>query len=128
MKTIWKFQLPPHPGHGVWIEIVEMPVGARPLSAHLQPVGGWSPEPPSWRSTRITIWAEVDVDQKDLELRHFAVIGTGWQYPGARTFLGTIFDGPFIWHVFDLGLASVPPHATDEAERAASAATPEPES
>lgn len=54
-----------------------------------------------------TIWARVD-DDNDSERRKFVVLPTGIEIPrdvddDEAAWEGTIFDGQFVWHVFNLG-------------------------
>ena len=101
MKTIWKFQLPPHPGLAVWVVDFEIPQDPVPLSAALQQVP--SNMPIDWpRATRLTIWVQVD-DKRRLRARRFAIVGTGHEVPQPARFISTVQDGPYVWHVFDLG-------------------------
>ncbi len=102
MKTVWKYQLPPHPGLAVWVVDFEMPQDPVPLSAALQEVpSALAPSFPCC-PTRLTIWAQVD-DARPLRRRTFAVVGTGHEVPQPARFISTVQDGPFVWHVFDLG-------------------------
>lgn len=84
MPTIWKF---PIPDTG-WVEI---PEGARVLSAGVQ------------REQQIVIWAMVDPEAPKVR-RLFTVYGTGREIPAYgrnASFVGTVFIGPFVFHVFD---------------------------
>lgn len=55
----------------------------------------------------IFIWAETPAHADPLTVtRTFRVIGTGWDVPYLGTYLGTVFDGPFVWHVYEIGGAS----------------------
>lgn len=59
----------------------------------------------------VTIWAEVLPDNPTVT-RTFHVFGTGHPIttePGSTDFVGTVFDGPFVWHVFDAGERIWPP-------------------
>lgn len=46
------------------------------------------------------LWVLVDVVQP-MERRTFITVGTGHEVPWATTFVGTWFDGPYVWHVFE---------------------------
>jgi hypothetical protein len=64
-----------------------VPLGAEFLSVAMQ-------------NGRLTVWAIVD-PLAETELRQFAVYGTGQELRSKREdFIGTVFDGPFVWHVF----------------------------
>ena len=39
-------------------------------------------------------------------VRHFEVYGTGQPIPLHTEHVGTFFDGPFVWHVYEIKVAS----------------------
>lgn len=82
MKTIWNFQL----GSGS-TQTVEMPVGARIVAVGM-------------KRSKVTIWAEVD-SEAETEERRFRVYGTGHSIEDGWEYVGTCFDGPFAWHVYE---------------------------
>lgn len=85
-RRIYKypFELP-----GSGIAVVRLRVGAKVLSVGTQR--------PGW----ITLWVEVDPEAVE-QNRTFFVVGTGHHIPErAGRFLGTVFDGPFVWHVYE---------------------------
>ena len=50
------------------------------------------------------IWALIDPKQPLIE-RNFEIVGTGHPFEyGCLThrFVDTIFDGPFVWHIFEV--------------------------
>lgn len=52
----------------------------------------------------IFFWAEHEFDNKKpkIELRKFSVFGTGIEIPkGNKQYLATVFDGPFVWHIYE---------------------------
>ena len=55
---------------------------------------------------RPVIWAMVDPDS-GLVKRHFQVVGTGnhVNFRVRPLYVGTVQDGSFVWHFFDLGIA-----------------------
>jgi hypothetical protein len=69
---------------------VEMPEGAFVLSAGVQNPG------------KICVWAIVNPDARK-QKRIFQVRGTGHEVfmVMANKFVGTVFDGVFVWHVFE---------------------------
>lgn len=80
--TIWKFTF----------ELADFTTVMMPEGANIIQVGTQSPG-------RITLWAEVDPTAE--MVRHFFnVIGTGHKIPPACSYLGSAFDGPFVWHVY----------------------------
>lgn len=70
---------------------VDIPDGARILHCGMQ-------------NETITIWALVDsLDEGGACTRAIHVRGTGHQIerPDRLSHIGTVFDGPFVWHVFE---------------------------
>ena len=68
---------------------VSMPVGAGVIAAQMQ-------------HRALCLWAEVD-PEKPMERRPFMVIGTGHTpVPEYGVYIGTVQDGNFVWHVYDL--------------------------
>lgn len=56
------------------------------------------------------IWAEVEISKSDVVVipgytdHRFYIIGTGHPIPpGIEKYIGTIHQGPFIWHVYEDG-------------------------
>ena len=83
-NTIWKFPLKAEE-----TQAIEMPVGARILSAGMDPQG------------TLCVWAEVEPFKDLTEFRKVWVIGTGHTLgPDNPRFLGSVLMGPFIWHVY----------------------------
>lgn len=67
-----------------------MPQGARILSVQDQ-------------RGRLCIWAQVD-DSKPKVARHFQIVDTGDPRTDMHrlTFIGSVQQGPFVWHVFEI--------------------------
>lgn len=82
MKTIYKYNT----GE------VTMPKDAKVLKAGIQ-------------NGVVYVWAEVDT-KAPIEERHFVVYGTGWEIATDRnlSYIDTVFDGPFVWHVYEVCL------------------------
>lgn len=53
---------------------------------------------------RITLWAVVDTLADEVP-REINIRGTGHALRGVKpdSFIGTVQDGPYVWHVFDSG-------------------------
>lgn len=86
MKKVFKYPLPA----GTMTTKVRMPRGAELLHVAMQ-------------HGDVTVWALVDDDNSRVN-RRITVIGTGWDVEeGSGKFVGTAFDGAFVWHVFDGG-------------------------
>ena len=80
MKTIWKYELQLDD-----FSIV-MPMGSKIITVE----NGF-------------LWAIVDPDNED-ESREFAVHGTGHPitHQNSKEYVGTWFEGPFVWHLFEV--------------------------
>ncbi len=106
--AIWKFTIDATMGAGE--ALLEMPVGATPLSAAFQvsrPSGG----------SDLMVWALVDPSAPKRG-RRLRVFGTGQniqpdEVQGLR-FLSTAFTGPWVWHVWIEDAPAPPP---EEPER-----------
>lgn len=71
-------------------ERVKMPQDARILSIQYQ-------------GDQLCIWAVVSPDSRIVN-RILQRIGTGWDIPeNLGNYIGTVQDGPFVWHYFDGG-------------------------
>jgi hypothetical protein len=83
-KAIWKFpvELTDSP-------TIKMPAGAKPLHFALQ-------------DNQPTLWALV-TPSMPLNYHMFRLAGTGHPIEeDGLTYVGTCFQGPFVWHLFDL--------------------------
>jgi hypothetical protein len=83
MKQIWKFPI----GNEAQATI-KMPIGASILRIAVQKDSG------------LCIWAFVDPELA-LEDRSFKLFGTGHNVPGNFAYVGTVDEGPFVWHLFE---------------------------
>ena len=85
-RTVWKFPLALQ-----GLISVGMPEGAEILHLDMQ---GRVP----------TIWALVEPERPDV-MRRFQLVGTGAPLAESDGFpvthIGTCFDGPFVWHLFE---------------------------
>lgn len=86
MMTIYKYPL-----KRAGVQKVTMPHGARLLHVAMQ-------------NGQPTLWAHVDDGVVRVD-RLIAVIGTGNPAPDPdeSEYVGSVFDGPFVWHIFDGG-------------------------
>ena len=53
---------------------------------------------------RFYIWAFIDTDNL-IVMRRLYVFGTGWPIPTEYDlgyYIDTFFDGPFVWHLFEV--------------------------
>ena len=54
-------------------------------------------------SRSISLWAEVPGPGIRADIaRTFRVIATGGDMPAASTYIGTVMDDPFVWHVYEV--------------------------
>jgi len=86
MQTIYKYVL-----YLTDLQSVTMPEGARILSAALDPSG------------HMCLWAAVDTNKMYVS-RHIRIVGTGNPSPvdlKECTFIASVVDGPFVWHIFE---------------------------
>lgn len=84
MRRIWKFEL------GVGYTPRQMPRGAKLRAVQMQ---GVVP----------TLWAEVD-EAAPKATRVLCFYGTGHNMPAdPGAYVGTVQDGPFVWHLYDEG-------------------------
>lgn len=87
MKSVWKFPLRGALGETI---ALQMPTGAEILHFAMQ-------------SNTPTIWALVDPAQTLRTVRRFYIVGTGMEIDSADVrYVGTIPDGLFVWHAFEL--------------------------
>jgi hypothetical protein len=59
------------------------------------------PRTAAMQNGRLCLWIQVDPDSAPLE-RAFAVFGTGHPLPVDATYIATVPDGPFVWHIFEV--------------------------
>ncbi len=83
MTVIWKFRVP-HAGQNR----IEMPRGAQIASAGCL------------ARDSVYVWALVD-PHEPMEARSVWLLPTGGELSAMTgRFIGTVIDGPFVWHVF----------------------------
>ena len=82
--VIWKFE-----AQTTDILRIKMPEGAKVIRVGTQ------------KSFHICLWVLVDPEAPKVS-RMFYVVGTGHPIPKLylTLYLGTVFDGPYVWHVF----------------------------
>lgn len=85
-KIVWKFRIN---GQGSQIQ-VQMPRDAKILYFAQQ-------------DGQLTIWAEVD-PEATMEWRALQIVGTGHSVPHEGKYIGSLQDGVFVWHLYDLGV------------------------
>lgn len=82
--TIWKFPL--ENSDEQWIE---MPCAAKILHIAIDP-----------KIEKICLWAEVRTTAPKMQVG-IRIIGTGHPMPDdAEQFLGTVIEGPYVWHFY----------------------------
>lgn len=88
MKTIWKSVVRPNSVRNDALDVsVPARAGARALSVGLQ-------------HNAVCVWFEVDAAADPAPLKLWCV-GTGFgAVPEGKRFLGTVVDGPHVWHLY----------------------------
>lgn len=82
-RTIYKYPLyAPH-------NIIEMPVGAIPRFVATQ-------------MSEVMLWVEVDALAQATEERTFVLIGTGQQLPVGATYIGSVQNDGYVWHLHEV--------------------------
>lgn len=87
MKTIWKFELSQAGGWA--LNNIRMPKSAQIIDVGMQ-------------GRSLCLWAIVEPHVSPVN-REISVYGTGHQLGDDVEYIGTVHDGPFVWHVFDGG-------------------------
>lgn len=85
MKVIYKYTVPNERGTAI-----ELPVDSQVVHVGLQ-------------RGDLMLWIEhgaVDANTRRAP-RHFDVFGTGHEIPDDSRYVGTFFDGPFVFHVYE---------------------------
>lgn len=49
----------------------------------------------------VTLWALVDCDSAQVA-RDFFIAGTGHSIPAGATYLGSVMERVFVWHIFEV--------------------------
>ena len=85
MRQVWKYNFGSLGQHDI-----TLPRGASVLHFAIQ-------------DGMFTIWALVDPRQEKQDIRRFEIIGTGHDtYRRSYEYMGTIQDGSFVWHMFEV--------------------------
>ena len=83
MSVIYKFPL-----RVTDEQTINMPTGAKILSVQFQ-------------NDQLCVWARID-NEYFKSKRTFLIVGTGHRFPDdGRQYIGTVQQGPFVWHVFE---------------------------
>lgn len=88
MLSIWKYNVEP----AAFTQFLMVPEGSEVISCGTDAEGMPS------------IWVLVDTNNAPTKPMEYYVVGTGWNLDFMKNrglmFLGTIKDGPYMWHVF----------------------------
>lgn len=90
MRTVWKFQLATREDGEVdrVRADVEVPLGTVPLTFGYQ--GG-----------QLCMWGEVpNSTVMGIKRLTYWIVGTGWDIQKDIMYVATVFDGPFVWHIY----------------------------
>lgn len=96
MRTIWKFPLAFGP-----VTQHEVPSGAVPITVGLDPAADRGLRPGQVPDPVIAVWFDCPDHEAPTEHRWFTIVGTGHPVPPGEV-LGSVFDGPFVWHVVEV--------------------------
>lgn len=94
MKRIFKYEI----DEVTDFPVITMPGGARILKFDVQRKG-------LTQNNTLVIWAMIYTSHEPVS-RKLAVVGTGNLCPSTCTpdnYIDSVQDGPFVWHLFDLG-------------------------
>ena len=61
----------------------------------------WIPIHVGIQSGTLTIWAEVDPIEEEEDKSIIHIIPTGGTVPPDSLHLGSVLDGPLVWHVYE---------------------------
>lgn len=81
--VIWKFPI----RNSFERQLIEMPEGSEIVQVAMQ-------------GEDVTVWARCD-NRAPKVARKFYVVATGESFPADLTYIGTCFQGPFVWHVIE---------------------------
>lgn len=56
----------------------------------------------AWQNGVPHIWVEHNMDEKAEQPRTFAIFGTGHEIPLSAAYIGTISEGVFVWHLYQV--------------------------
>ena len=83
MKNIYKYKI-------TFIDsIIDLPTNAVVVKAGAQ--DGW-----------VCLWVEHDLNNGTHFTRRYQVFATGADIPDSAIWQDTFFDGPFVWHVYEV--------------------------
>ena len=54
------------------------------------------------QDSRVTLWAEHSRETPSTRELRVQIFGTGHPIPAFASYLGTLFDGPFVWHCYEV--------------------------
>ena len=83
MKTIYKYEINTHETY------ISLPDGAEPVNVDLDPRGVKC------------IWVLLNPELPKNNTRCFVIRGTGHMIESNLWYIGTIKEGPFVWHIFE---------------------------
>lgn len=81
-REVWKYPL------SQVEQTVAIPDGARAVHAAMQ-------------NDSPTLWFELDPTSAPVD-RKFVVVGTGWPLPAEGEHRGSLLDGMFVWHIYEV--------------------------
>lgn len=86
MAQLWKFDVAPSAGP----QVIKAPGLGKAVFFAMQ---GGQPR----------VWMKVKPDHPEVE-RQIQVVGTGHDIPNNWRYVGSLQDGPYVWHLFQEGM------------------------
>jgi hypothetical protein len=83
MRVIYKYEL---------TQRIQLPIDSQVLKVGMQ-------------NGIMQMWVLVDPNEKQTSQRNFEIIGTGHSFEFdylTHTYIDSLFDGPFVWHIWEL--------------------------
>ena len=83
MKTVYKYRVD-------GATEIRVPVGSKVIHVGMQNGAPY-------------IWVEVSTNPHlDIEGRYFEIAGTGWEIEDDAVHIGSVIDGAFVWHIYEV--------------------------
>jgi hypothetical protein len=83
MRVIYKYEL---------ARTIQLPIDSQVLKVGMQ-------------NGIMQMWVLIDPNQKETSQRNFEIIGTGHSFEFdylTHTYIDSLFDGPFVWHIWEI--------------------------
>lgn len=88
MNIVWKYSIHMNRGRAISKATIMLPKNGRILKVGMQ-------------GDRVCFWVMFNHPEREVEARCFYVIGTNQIVPDGLNYLDTVFDGDYVWHIFE---------------------------